>query len=113
MPPAYNAWLIFRNCVDVILANDVVAFLVFALMHFEPIDSSLDVLSIAVGVILGYAFYKSKLEDIKEGGCVAQSRYVHLTLHFLHSFSAISQFCIFMGENGCAPCCWRLCVVLG
>lgn len=62
MPPAYNAWLLFRNCVDVVLANDVLAFLVFALRHFDPVDSSLDVLSLVVGLALGLVSLWAKVD---------------------------------------------------
>lgn len=52
MPHSYNAWLIFRNCVDIVLANDVLGFLVFALVNIEPVDSAVDLFSIFVGVVL-------------------------------------------------------------
>jgi hypothetical protein len=54
MPASYNAWLIFRNIVDSIIANEVLAFLVFAVKNIEPVDSGLEVLSIVVGLVLGY-----------------------------------------------------------
>eukprot|EP00047_Mylnosiga_fluctuans_P004086 m.232631 g.232631 ORF g.232631 m.232631 type:complete len:714 (+) comp12387_c0_seq1:48-2189(+) len=52
MPPSYNAWLLFRNGVDNVLANDVLAFWIFTMVNFAPIDSPLDVLSIIVGLLL-------------------------------------------------------------
>ncbi|KAJ9068573.1 phosphatidylethanolamine N-methyltransferase [Entomophthora muscae] len=35
MPPEFNAWLIFRELVDLILANDFGCYLLFALSHFQ------------------------------------------------------------------------------
>jgi hypothetical protein len=52
-PAPYNAWILFRNGVDNVLANDVLAFLLFSLRYMEDVDSGLDVFSIVVGLLLG------------------------------------------------------------
>eukprot|EP00048_Salpingoeca_helianthica_P023236 m.23182 g.23182 ORF g.23182 m.23182 type:complete len:691 (+) comp8435_c0_seq1:180-2252(+) len=61
-PAPYNAWILFRNGVDNVLANDVLAFLLFALRYMETVDSGLDVLSIVVGLLLGLMSMWAKID---------------------------------------------------
>ena len=76
MPHAYNAWLVFRNCVDIVLANDVLAFLVFALVNIAPVDSVVDVLSITVGLLLGCVVRPA----LTTGSCLCGPRSMHTML---------------------------------
>jgi len=53
-PAAFNAWIGFRNLVDIVLANDLVTYVVFCLAYFETPESiSFQiVLSYIIGIFL-------------------------------------------------------------
>ncbi|KAJ9455587.1 Phosphatidylethanolamine N-methyltransferase [Diplonema papillatum] len=59
-PHEFNAWMVFRIIVNIILANDLVSYLVFAAVYLEvpqSIDFA-DFLSYSVGVaLIGFAFW--------------------------------------------------------
>ena len=52
LPPAYNAWLIYRLIVDMVLVNDVTAFTLYTLAAMKPVDDVADVAMIASGVLI-------------------------------------------------------------
>jgi phosphatidylethanolamine N-methyltransferase len=54
MPLCFNAWVVFRQVVDVVLANDLMAYIGFALYSFNPPDvvTGKVVVGYAVGVAL-------------------------------------------------------------
>ena len=54
LPNEFNAWVVFRMIVDVILGNDLMAYIVFCLKYFEFPESFgiLDLLGYLVGLVL-------------------------------------------------------------
>lgn len=37
MPEEFNAWILFRGLVDIILVNDVVSYIIFCAAYYQPV----------------------------------------------------------------------------
>eukprot|EP00052_Salpingoeca_macrocollata_P015204 m.120766 g.120766 ORF g.120766 m.120766 type:complete len:752 (-) comp19598_c0_seq2:51-2306(-) len=51
-PPAFNAWLVFRNLADVVLVCDVFYFCGLSVRLYQPLENWWEVLSVVAGCVL-------------------------------------------------------------
>eukprot|EP00050_Salpingoeca_kvevrii_P005840 m.285929 g.285929 ORF g.285929 m.285929 type:complete len:641 (-) comp11478_c0_seq1:387-2309(-) len=63
VPPEFNAWLLFRILVDVVLPTDVLCFCLFVFDNFSPIDAPfVDGAAIVFGCLLGLIALWAKID---------------------------------------------------